>query len=130
MSEDFRDSQMLAARNVTVFQDRRKPTDTEILIGLVERLGERMDRYDQKLSDHMAQEAGEIKASIEAALHSSFPDGDPDGHRRAHEAWIKREEDRAKFWEKMKVELGKYGLIGFIGWAGYYLWQAFLKGPK
>lgn len=96
----------------------------------MEKLMERMDRYDERLSAHMEQEAVEMKAILESAMHNSFPDGDPDGHRRAHEAWIKREEDRAAFWEKMKIELSKYGLLGFMGWAVYYLWQAFLKGPK
>lgn len=124
------DQDFQPSRSMTVFQDRRKQTDAEILTGMMEKLMERMDRYDERLADHMAQEAAEMKAVLESAMHNSFPDGDPDGHRRAHEAWIKREEDRAAFWEKMKIELGKYGLIGFIGWAGYYLWQGFLKGPR
>ena len=36
---------------------------------------------------------------------------------------------RAEFWEAMAREIGKWGLIGFLGWAAYALWNAFLQGP-
>ena len=127
---DFQNSQMLADRNVTVFQDRRKQTDSEILIGLLHGLTERMDRFDDRLAKHMEEEAAQLKQTVQEVVTSSFPDGDHDGHRRAHEAWIRKEEDKAKFWETMKTKLAEWGLIGFAGWAFYYLWQAFLKGPK
>ncbi len=62
-------------------------------------------------------------------VRHGFPTDDPDGHRIWHESEIKRIKDRAEFWQKMTYELSKYGLIGFIGWAAYALWQAFLHGP-
>lgn len=117
-------------RNVTVFTDRRKQTDLEVLTGLIESLMGRIDSLDTKLTKHMEEEPAEIKKVLAEAFQSSFPEGDTDGHRRAHEAWIKREEDRAEFWGKMKVALAQYGLLGFAGWAIYYLWRAFLEGPK
>lgn len=71
----------------------------------------------------------DVKAAVKEAMASAFPDGDPDGHRRHHELVIKRAEAQAAFWDKMKVELGKYGLLGFLGWAAYSLWNSFLQGP-
>lgn len=128
---DFQNSQMPGpSRNVTVFADRRKPPESEILIGMVERLMERMDRYDERLTEHMENEVVEMQAMLDNALNNAFPEGDADGHKRHHEALIKRAEASAEFWAKMKLEITKYGLFGFLGWAGYYLWQAFLKGPR
>jgi hypothetical protein len=131
MSEqDFQNSALPTQRNITVFPDRRVPNDIEVVSGMIERLMERMDRYDAKLTEHMAQEAVEMKAMLEEALHASFPEGDADGHRRHHEALIRKAESSAEFWAKLKLELYKYGLVGFVGWAAFALWQAFLKGPK
>lgn len=71
-----------------------------------------------------------LTTAITKLITESFPDGDPGGHRRYHEASIKAAEDKAAFWGKLKDELAKYGLAGFVGWAFYALWQAFLKGPN
>ncbi|MGB4817556.1 MAG: hypothetical protein WBP33_00455, partial [Saprospiraceae bacterium] len=60
----------------------------------------------------------------------AFPRGDPDAHRLHHELAIRKAEASASFWQTLATELAKYGLIGFIGWAGYALWKAFLAGPK
>jgi len=62
-------------------------------------------------------------------LYGGFPTDDPEGHRVWHESEIQRVKDRAEFWKKMTYELSKYGLIGFLGWTAYALWQAFLHGP-
>lgn len=124
---DFKNS--VLPRNVEVFEDRRKTTEAQALISMVESLLERMDRYDQKLSDHMEKEAADIKASIETALHSSFPQGDPEGHRRAHEAWIKREEDSAKFWAEMRIAVGKWAGLGVLAFLATAAWTQLIKGP-
>lgn len=131
MNEDFQASQFPGQpRNITVFPDRRAPSEFEAVSQLIERLMERMDRYDERLAAHMENETVEMKAMLQEALHASFPEGDADGHRRHHEALIRKAEESAEFWAKMKLEIYKYGLFGFLGWAGYALWQAFLKGPK
>jgi len=70
-----------------------------------------------------------VKEAVTEAMSAAYPDGDPDGHRRYHEASIRKAEESAQFWAKMKLELTKYGLFGFIGWATYALWQSFLQGP-
>lgn len=71
-----------------------------------------------------------IKDAVHEAMAEAFPDGDPRGHRAAHESYIKEAAEKAEFWATMRKELGKWGLIGFISWAAYILWQAFLLGPK
>lgn len=37
----------------------------------------------------------------------AFPDGDLDGHRRAHAAQIRRAEEQAEFWRKMRIKIGE-----------------------
>lgn len=47
-------------------------------------------------------------------LAKGFPDGDPEGHRRAHEALIKRAEERAALYRALREELVKRGVLAFI----------------
>ena len=82
-----------------------------------------------KMNYHHAVFREEVEKAVERVYISAFPDGDPSGHRLHHELVIKREEERMEFWSTMKKELAKWGLIGFVGWAFYYLWIAALKGP-
>ena len=37
----------------------------------------------------------------------AFPDGDLDGHRRAHAAQIRKAEEQAEFWRKMRIKIGE-----------------------
>jgi hypothetical protein len=129
MNDDFQNSRIPADRNVTVFADRRKPTDAEILMGLMNGLMERMDRYDERLSTHMEQETIQLRQAMQEVMTNSFPDGDPDGHRRAHEAWIRKEEDKAKFWHEMVVAGAKWLGLGVLGFLATAAWTAFLQGP-
>lgn len=86
-------------------------------------------RLDVKLSDHMTNETEEMARMMADILARSFPNADPEGHKRDHELRIRRVEASTKFWETMSLEISKYGLIGFLVWAGYALWNAFLQGP-
>lgn len=85
---------------------------------------------DNKLTKHMESVPKDLAEAIAELMADSFPQGDPAGHRRYHEASIKAAEDRADFWSKMRMELFKWGLLGFAGWAAYALWHAFLQGPS
>lgn len=103
--------------------DRRAPS-SELLI-LV-----------QEVKDNQVQIAAKLEAvptdiatALAVLMRDAFPEGDPDGHRKHHEAVIKAAEAKAEFWEKMRYEITKYGLIGFIAWAGGYLWLGILQGP-
>jgi len=61
---------------------------------------------------------------------NAFPAGDIIGHKESHEAWLSEVKKRAEFWDKMKLELSKWGLLLFVGWAGMSLWNSFIHGPK
>ena len=128
MSEDFQHSR--APRQAVVFTDRRQPSDLDALAHLIEGLMNRIDNLDAKLTAHMETEPGEIKKIIEDTMQKGFPDGDPDGHRRAHEAWIKREEDSAKFWAEMRLAVGKWMGLGVLAFLATAAWTSFLHGPK
>jgi hypothetical protein len=106
----------------------RRTADAEMLHLLKELFVEvRSIRHSQesqaeKLSAH-------IKAE-EAMFTHAFPDGDPDGHRVAHEAWIRRAEAQADFWEKLRGSVFTWGVVGLLGVLGLALWQYFLGRIK
>lgn len=110
--------------------ERRREQD--MLFDLLAQQNQKLDDLNEAVRDT----ANELRAHADgetariAAIAAGFPDGDPAGHRRYHEAEIKRIERRADFWQKMRLELAKWGLIGFLGWAAVALWQQALKGPQ
>lgn len=109
-------------------KDRRNgPRDP--LMTLVQQIYDSNVAMDEKLTEHMKAVPQELAKAIAKLMADSFPEGDPQGHRKYHESSIKQAEAKAEFWSKMRVELAKYGLLGFVGWAFYALWQAFLQGP-
>lgn len=88
-----------------------------------------MGELSSKLDGHLKEENIQLAEAIANVLDKSFPQGDALGHKKHHELSIKAAEDRAAFWSKMRFELSRWGLIGFIGWVVYSLWKAFLLGP-
>ena len=46
-------------------------------------------------------------------LHQAFPDG-VQAHRSAHEAMIKAAAAQETFWNELKLEIAKKGIIGII----------------
>lgn len=111
------------------FIERRKTDQMQVILQLVQQIHDNQIAMDAKLTKHMTEETKELAEAIKKLMDDSFPDGDPSGHRRAHEVRIKREEERAEFWKKMRLELGKWGLLGLVGWLVVVAWQAFLQGP-
>jgi len=109
---------MNETQNPTFFPEERRKSPTDALVTLIHQVHESVQALDRKLDK-----------GISSLREDAFPEGDADGHRRHHEAVIKAAEDRAKFWETMRVEIAKWGLIGFLGWALYNLWVSFLMGP-
>jgi hypothetical protein len=96
---------------------------------------ERMRLIDQRIDD-MQERMGSIVTLVGKYMEThnhvmnAFPGGDIVGHKEAHQAWIKETERRAEFWQKMKLELAKWGLLAFVGWVCIQLWHGFLKGPQ
>jgi len=71
----------------------------------------------------------QIATETHKLLKSAIPNGDADGHRKAHERWIKKDEQDEKFWYDIKRHAVQWVVVAVLGWAGLALWTAFLKGP-
>lgn len=128
---DFQNSANPAQnRNVTVFPDRRTPSEAEVLTALMERLMERMDDFDRKLTAHAATESETVRTAVSAAMNACLPGGDADGHRRAHEAWIRKAEESAKFWQEMRLAAAKWAGLGLLAFLVVAAWHELLRGPK
>lgn len=112
----------------SIQQAAERRTNSELVITLLNQMISSQDKLDAKLTAHMLDETKEIAAAVSSIL-KAFPGDDPDGHRKHHELVIKQAEASAAFWEKMRFELVRWGLIGFLGWAAYALWHSFLQGP-
>lgn len=100
------------------------------MIKLIEQVQKSVDSLQTTVKEHIADQPAQRKAMITEMLNEAFPNGDHQAHRRYHENLIKKAEDQAQFWKKMRDELAKWGLIGFAGWAlytfGQFAAQAFL----
>ena len=111
-------------------QERR---DDSAVVALLTELGARVVQMQGALAEHIAEEPAEIEAAtqraIAAATGKAFPNDDPEGHRLWHEEVIGGIKAKKEFWQKMTFELTKLGIVGFLAWAGYQLWLAFLQGP-
>jgi len=96
---------------------------------LAAHITEENDRYAA-----IQQSLEELKSML-TGVNSAFVKDEetnlPDyaGHHNAHKAWIAAQNAKREFWEKLKLELVKYGLIGFLGWLlVQVVWPAIVKG--
>ncbi len=108
--------------------ERRRGADDALMV-LVQQVVSNQNAMDERLAQHMVDVTEALAKAMAKMMADSFPEGDPQGHRRYHESSIRQAEAKAEFWSKLRIELAKYGLVGFIGWALFALWQAFLQGP-
>lgn len=95
----------------------------ELRVGIAD-LSQRLGKLQHSTMSYIAKQEGALEG---------FPlkDGKPDlvGHRDYHETLIEQAKARTAFWRKLTFELAKWGLLGFLGWAVFQLWVAFLHGP-
>lgn len=66
-------------------------------------------RLDARLAGEHKDNTGimlDVKARIER-MEKAFPGGDVEGHLRYHEALIKKEEKRQRFWDEMLTHVAK-----------------------
>ena len=100
------------------FTERRNPPDEDAAtLFLIRQVYDKIHEMDSKLTTHITDETLILAEEIAKLMNSAFPAADPDGHRLYHEAQMRAAEDRADFWKKMRFEIAKYGLLGFLGWA-------------
>lgn len=121
------DQQDAAALQFPIIERRRSSPE---LIELIRTVHDNQLALSAKLDKHMKEETSELADAIARLMKEAFPEGDPDGHRRHHELVIKQAEEKAEFWQKMRYELSKWGLIGFLGWVVVQLWNGVLAGPS
>lgn len=115
-------------RNTTFFpEERRNPPDPQSALVL---LIKQVNASVELLRDDIATQMTAHREELKTVVVSAFPEGDADGHRRHHEAVIKAAEDRAKFWQEMRIAAAKWAGLGAIAWLASVAWQAFLLGPK
>ena len=62
-------------------------------------------------------------AAKQELIASGFPSGDPTGHRRAHEIFIDQARSKAEFWNRMREEAGKWGVLSVIGFLAASIWM-------
>lgn len=118
------------SEEMTVFPAVNQRANDRAILLLVEQVHQKVHDMDDRLTKHMTEETLELAEEISKLMCRAFPSADPDGHRAAHEAQMRAISDRADFWKKMLFELSKFGLLGFIAWAGLALWRNFLQGPQ
>lgn len=110
--------------------DRRTQPDESAFMFMLRQIHDTIEKMDNKLTSHIADETEVLAREIARHMHIAFPEGDPEGHRRHHEAVIRKAEKSAEFWETMAKEVSKWGLIGFLGWIGIALYRHFLEGLR
>jgi hypothetical protein len=115
-------------------KEDRRATDA-----ITAKLLEMVDRLQHKVLEHMATEALVTQGLIESVARveakadqfmAAFPDNDHRSHRVYHELLIAEARYKKEFWRKLLYDLMRLGALGFLVWAGYALWKAFLLGPK
>ena len=104
------------AEEMEIHQPFTERRDQDAIILLLRVVHDKIEAMDVKLSQHIHDETLTLAEEIAHLMNKSFPQGDPEGHRAYHEASIKRAEANAEFWSKMRFEISKWGLIGFLGW--------------
>ena len=108
-------------------EDKRS-TDVMILDMITTVLQEQR-KLSSALTQHIQDESINFDKMILAALALGYPGGDAEEHRRGHELTIKVLLKRVEFWDKMKISVSSWGLIGVLGALALWAWTGFLKGP-
>jgi hypothetical protein len=112
------------------FADRRRDSPMPVILELLRQVHLSQKSLDDKLTEHMTTETTELAEAIAELMSEAFPESDPTGHRLHHEAVIKQAEEKAKFWQEMRIAAGKWLGIGVLTFLAGAAWTAFLKGPS
>lgn len=95
---------------------------------------EALDRIEDGIGQRHAENTSsievlqkEMKVVIERIddIAAGFPDNDPGSHRRAHEAYTLKLQERAALYRALREELVKKGLWALIIAVGGLLWLGF-----
>jgi hypothetical protein len=72
-----------------------------------------MSHDKRKYDGFTLEEKVDEALSILATITNAFPDG-PEAHRAAHVAMIKAAAAQEKFWEELKFDLAKKGILAIL----------------
>ena len=87
----------------------KRDADIDRLSEKQHELFNRVDTLLNSLEDHINDEADALRKFIDA-----FPNNDPEGHRKFHEGQIEAARAQKAFWEDLKRDIAKKGLVGLI----------------
>lgn len=95
-----------------------KPGDSEVIAAI--------GRLDARLANEHKDNTGlmqDVKLRLER-IEKGFPGGDVEGHLRYHEALIKREEKRQKFWDEMLSHVAKTSAWAAVAGIIWFLFRS------
>ena len=101
-----------------------------LVVMLMQEVHKKIDEMDKKLTQHMTDETLVLAEEIAKLMNTAFPGSDPAGHRVYHETQMQQITDNAAFWKTMRVEIGKWGILGILGFLAIAAWRHFLEGPS
>lgn len=100
-----------------------------VLLELVKQVHASQKDLDARLTKHMTDETHDLAVAVTKLMQDAFPAGDPEGHRRHHELVIQQAEEKAKFWQEMRIAGAKWLGLGILTFLAGAAWTAFLNGP-
>jgi hypothetical protein len=77
-----------------------------------EQLQDIFEKHKRESDEALKNTIAEIKRDLAVA----FPDGDMKGHCDYHREIIEQVKARKDFWQKMRYEIYRWGLLGFVLW--------------
>jgi len=96
------------------FSDRRRDSPMPVILELLRRVHESQKDLDARLTVHMSEETDELAQAVAKLMAEAFPESDPSGHRLHHELVIKQAEEKAKFWQEMRIAAAKWAGLGLL----------------
>ena len=113
----------------TEFGDRRKDSPMPVILELLRLVHESQKDLNVRLTKHMTDETDELAQAVAKLMAEAFPESDPSGHRLHHELVIRQAEEKAKFWQEMRIAAAKWAGLGLLGFLVTAAWTTFLNGP-
>ena len=96
------------------FSDRRRDSPMPVILELLRRVHESQKDLDARLTVHMSEETDELAQAVAKLMAEAFPESDPSGHKLHHELVIKQAEEKAKFWQEMRIAAAKWAGLGLL----------------
>lgn len=90
-----------------------KRRSTDPVLDAINVLQQSFDKRHTENTGHLEA----LEEKVDQVL-KGFPDGDPASHRKFHEALINRAQAREKFWNDLRSELIRKGILAMLVFLG------------